>query len=385
MSNSESEYFKSDEVAKRDPSDHFERERAAAYSDMRPVNVLIAGPTGAGKSTLINAVLRKPVAKTGKGRPVTQDIEAWAVEGVPITVYDTPGLELDQKISDAAKRTVKFLKKQQKRPPEEQIHVFWYCSLSHGSRFLDVEAGFIESVAKLVPGIVVLTQCLGPEDEEALEFGAEVRALLEEHDAQVSPVSPLLTLAQERRIGGHAIAPFGLTELVSATYDLLPEEVRSAFVNAQGVDLGLKRREAHKVVVQHTAVAASIGAVPIPIPDAGPLLALQVTMLARITAAMGVEFDEQTRRFLVRGVLGTGALVQIGRQAASMLLKAIPGLGSAINATVAGAITAALGEAYIALCTEFLKRSAAGQKMLDPEMLEFLVDQFKANYKRQGK
>ena len=68
-----------------------------------------------------------------------------------------------------------------------------------------------------------------------------------------------------------------------------------------------------------------------------------------------------------------------------MLLKAIPGLGSAINATVAGAITAALGEAYIALCTEFLKRSAVGRPMLDTEMLEFLVDQFKANYKRQGK
>jgi hypothetical protein len=134
MSSSESEYFKSDEVAKRDPSDHFEHERAAAYGDMRPVNVLIAGPTGAGKSTLTNAVLRKPVAKTGKGRPVTQDIEAWAVDGVPITVYDTPGLELDQKISDAAKRTVKFLKRQQKRPPEEQIHVFWYCSLAHERR-----------------------------------------------------------------------------------------------------------------------------------------------------------------------------------------------------------------------------------------------------------
>ena len=65
-----------------------------------------------------------------------------------------------------------------------------------------------------------------------------------------------------------------------------------AFSNAQGIDLDLKRREGHKVVVQHTTMAAGIGAVPIPIPDAGPLLAIQGTMLARITAAMGVEFDE---------------------------------------------------------------------------------------------
>ena len=47
---------------------------------------------------MVNAVLRKPVAKTGKGRPVTEDIQAWSVDGVPITVYDTPGLEIGDKI-----------------------------------------------------------------------------------------------------------------------------------------------------------------------------------------------------------------------------------------------------------------------------------------------
>jgi predicted GTPase len=382
LPDSESEYLQSREVIDREPSEHFERERETAYDGMPPVNVLIAGPTGAGKSTLINAILRKPVAKTGKGRPVTDDITAWRVDGVPITVYDTPGLELDKKISDVAKRTVKHLKQQLKKAPEDPIHVFWYCSLSHGSRFLDAEADFIEAVAKLVPGIVVLTQCLGPDDEEAKQFRATVRSLLDEHEAKVSAASPIMTLALPRTVGGHAIEPFGLTELVDATYELLPEAVRRAFINAQGVSLQLKRREARTVVVQHTGLAAGIGAVPIPIPDAGPLLALQGTMLARITVVMGVEFDEETRRFLIRGVLGGGALVQIGRQATSMLLKAIPGLGSAINATVAGALTAALGEAYIALCTEVLRRTADGKRMPDTEMLEFLMNEFKAGYKR---
>lgn len=68
---------------------------------------------------------------------MTDDITAWRVDGVPITVYDTPGLELDKKISDVAKRTVKHLKQQLKKAPEDPIHVFWYCSLPHGSRFLD--------------------------------------------------------------------------------------------------------------------------------------------------------------------------------------------------------------------------------------------------------
>ena len=38
------------------------------------LNVLIVGKTGVGKSTLINAVFGDKVAKTGSGKPVTQEI-----------------------------------------------------------------------------------------------------------------------------------------------------------------------------------------------------------------------------------------------------------------------------------------------------------------------
>ena len=35
------------------------------------VNILVAGKTGVGKSTLINAVFRGELARTGAGKPVT--------------------------------------------------------------------------------------------------------------------------------------------------------------------------------------------------------------------------------------------------------------------------------------------------------------------------
>ena len=58
------------------------------------LNILVAGKSGVGKSTLINSVFGKEVAKTGDGEPVTSRICKNEKEGFPLTIYDTPGMEL---------------------------------------------------------------------------------------------------------------------------------------------------------------------------------------------------------------------------------------------------------------------------------------------------
>jgi predicted GTPase len=42
-----------------------------AFKELSTVTVLIAGRTGVGKSTLINAVFAGNMATTGQGRPIT--------------------------------------------------------------------------------------------------------------------------------------------------------------------------------------------------------------------------------------------------------------------------------------------------------------------------
>jgi predicted GTPase len=42
-----------------------------ALKERGNVNILIAGATGVGKSTLINAIFQGNMAETGQGRPVT--------------------------------------------------------------------------------------------------------------------------------------------------------------------------------------------------------------------------------------------------------------------------------------------------------------------------
>jgi uncharacterized protein (DUF697 family)/predicted GTPase len=375
--------FATDAVASRDPVEQFTAEEKEAYESLPPVNIMIAGQAGVGKSTLINAVLRKPVARVGVGEPVTQHIKSYAVPGIPLTLYDTPGLELGENAKDVAREFLKVIEQKRKGPVEEHIHLLWFCISAEGARIQQYERDFIRELSHDVFCVIVLTQCLGEGEERAMALGASVAKAIIEDDLDVVEGRAIKTLALQRKFGVHIIEPFGLDELVEVSYRVLPEAVKRAFVNAQGVNLDLKMSAGRKVYAAAAVGAAGIGAIPIPIPDAVPLTALQAAMMARIAVVMGVDLNHETVAFLLKRVLGMGAMGIIGRQAASMLLKFIPGLGSAINATVAAALTAALGEGFVQLCAEIQRREARGATMPNTEMFDFLLAAFKDTYKKK--
>lgn len=72
--------------------------------NMAKVNILVVGKTGVGKSTLINNIFREELAETGIGRPVTQHLKKISKEGLPINLYDTKGLELEEDVQETIKK-----------------------------------------------------------------------------------------------------------------------------------------------------------------------------------------------------------------------------------------------------------------------------------------
>jgi predicted GTPase len=70
------------------------------------VDILIAGKTGAGKSTLVNAVFGTKIAETGIGRPVTDGVTWYEPSHLPLRLCDTRGLEL-QKFDETLKELQK--------------------------------------------------------------------------------------------------------------------------------------------------------------------------------------------------------------------------------------------------------------------------------------
>jgi uncharacterized protein (DUF697 family)/GTP-binding protein EngB required for normal cell division len=362
-----------EEVA-ADPAAYFRAEQQKANERLGHANILISGQTGVGKSTLINAVFRVPLAKEGTGKPVTKNVQRYDVAGVPVTIYDTPGIELGHAKKDVIRDYTKTIADSRKGGPDNVIHVAWYCIDAGQTRVQDYDVEVAGALAAEVPVILVLTQCIDDERAGALE-----RAIASEKLSIEG--APVRTLARERRVAGHAIPPRGLEELVERTNDILPEAVRRAFANAQGVVIRLKANQARAVVGASTVAAAGIGAVPIPVPDAAVLMPVQLGMLASINAIFGMDMSSDRAVNLIRGLVGQGGVTVVGRQIAATLLKVIPGV-SVINASVAAALTAALGEAYIQLCSEMLRRQAAGKPMPEADMLPFLLDAYQKAFKK---
>ena len=201
--------------------------KAAGGVDVRAcARVLIAGPTGVGKSTLINAVVGAPVARMGAGAPITQDATWHRHRKAPVAFCDTRGLELaDGEQQVAALRAVIGGAANPQRP-----HAAWLCVSEQAHRlFLDgrgSEGGVLRLLAAAdIPAILVVTKAepagAGP-STLGLDRDAEVlRRLTVAHVC----VEPLLT--SDGRV---AIPAHGLPALKRATVALLPDTLRPALL-----------------------------------------------------------------------------------------------------------------------------------------------------------
>lgn len=94
-------------------------------------------------------------------------------------------------------------------------------------------------------------------------------------------------------------------------------------------------KEANLIIHSASALAAAGGAIPIPVADAIPISAAQITMIV----SLGKIFNKKINESAAKAIIGAAASTLVGRT----LVKAIPVVGWGISAAVSAGITEAIG------------------------------------------
>jgi predicted GTPase/uncharacterized protein (DUF697 family) len=249
-------------------------------------NILLIGRTGVGKSTLINAVFGKNIAKAGAGLPVTQYFQKYsrpAEEGIPINLYDSAGFETD-KTQSFVQGTFDFLNNQITKGKEEQIHLAWYVVDASSARFEYFEKGLIDKLnGERIPVIIVLSQCDRADDTEIAAIFQVIESFKFEKAYDVIQVaaSPLI------KKGNPICEPFGLEELVEKTAELLPKAYVDAFIATQVVNIKAKRQRAWIYISSAALICFVAGYIPIPLTTPITSLISQRELCFRLAALFG--------------------------------------------------------------------------------------------------
>jgi uncharacterized protein (DUF697 family) len=335
----------------------FEQRLHEAFAALGCFNLAVFGKTGVGKSTLVNAIFGRDVAATGVGQPVTKGLVYHRHPDGFLGLYDSEGFETGTSGDAIVAGLRRLVADHRTRAVDEQIHAVWYLVRWSDRRFEKAQELFVRELDALgLPVVMVMTQVPsrdGKVHPDALEFAEYIQS-------QGLPLRPhgrvVLTNALSDPFTSSPV--FGLQTLLDDTYDVTPAVAENALTAAQVLDMGRKKKVVAAIINQAVAVAAGVGATPIPFADAALLVPNQVTMIARITAAYGLPPNRSKALAAAGAVVLTGGATMAGRYVVTSLLKFVPGgalAGSAISATVAGALTKTVGHAWARVCEHALE------------------------------
>lgn len=363
------------QFGKLSPGEWFEEVKQffkGSKKELGKVNIILAGKTGVGKSSLLNAVFKEDLAATGVGQPITQEVKEYYKEEGFYHLFDTKGFEVGryEEIKNDILGTIND-RANNSEDPNEHFHIMWYCINDNGKRIEPEEIKFIKSISEKIPVVVVLTQSFKTKDDE---FFKEVEKEL----FDVSKVKVVRVLALDVEIDyNYCVKAYGVEELVEIVHKLLPECAKAAFAAAQQVSKRLRKEEADKIINLAAVAAGTAAATPIPFSDCFLIAPIQIGMMAKISNLFKLSLSGSFIQSVVTPVLAS----LLGRSLFGTLIKLIPGLGSlvggVISAGVAWTITETIGHAYYKVLEELCDEDGNLSDVSKEDLKKKLEDEIK--------
>ena len=193
------------------------------------LNIILVGPCGSGKSTLINSLLNVN-AEVAFGKPVTKKFEFYSSEKIPfLRLTDSRGIEKNEAfgVNSIYNLIKKYIEtKIEENDPDKFIHCIWYCWT--GTRLEDSEFEVLKKLSEQytlskLPIIIVYTQAT---NEDSIKKAKE--HILNNFEIKEEDFIPIL--AQEVPIPNsqNKIHPFGLNRLIEDSINKSSNAVNSA-------------------------------------------------------------------------------------------------------------------------------------------------------------
>ena len=241
-------------------------------------NIVIMGQSGNGKSTIVNAIIGKDVAPTGKGNAVTMDNKVYSTSydinstSYTLNLYDTVGIELSDKVTKATLTDIeKHIVESQNTSDEYDINIVWFCINNRCSRFQDFEVDLIQKLSfeYEIPFVIVMTQCY---DDSVGELENTIRSKLPEI------VTARILAKDYPRRNGKVISAYGIDRLLKLSimdYNKLKVNVLQSKLNDIQKNLSIsklyldKRNQKAKICIQKYAESTKtiswipIGCIPL--------------------------------------------------------------------------------------------------------------------------
>jgi uncharacterized protein (DUF697 family)/GTPase Era involved in 16S rRNA processing len=347
-------------------------------SGERPPRLYIFGRSGAGKSSLINALSNKDVASVGAVEPETLESELYNISFPEMysdwEVVDSRGLfesvTPDGELSDG---TIEFMKDDiEEYRPDVLLHVMTPDQVRAGEDDFKVVSDLEEELENVPPILTILNKVdvhmspggdWPPEDnpelsgqiQRNLEFLSEVISdVVLENDFNVESFDKSNPVRGQQFDSKKFIGVIPVFAKSEPHWNIdtlslligyhLPDDARLQFFQAQE-RASIMRDLASDITRTSSSVAATIGGAPTSYADIVPLTALQYVQIVLIGGLSCRELELKTATEFISslGFISGSALGL--RELARGLIQFMPGAGQAISASVAGGGTYAMGKA----------------------------------------